>query len=185
MMRGSKRTEPDTEAPRRGEETLYNHSLICGKDFIKQFFDDVPEDERRRFVLKRDCLTLGRLGVRILKVRATEISMVFILMPPSMEFCVRIAVVDAKPIVWCLAIPRDFKLGSLGSSRWCETIRIEDRTQAAGFDCIRKILDGRNVGNPFENIVLELFVQVGVRIASWMWNGHPLVTGLHTLSTGC
>ncbi len=110
-------------------------------------------------------------------MRPAEIGVIIVLVPPGVEFRVRIAVVDAKPVVRRLSVPLGREFGYLRPGRRFETIRVEGRSQLFGFDVVRNVLDGRNVRNSVEDVAFELFVQVRVRIATRMGDRHPSVRG--------
>lgn len=90
--------------------------------------------------------------------------MIFVLMPPGVKVRVRVAIIDAKPVVWRPPIPFDGELGCVQTSRRIEAVGIEDRFQLFGLDTAGDVLDGSDMWNSFESTAFELPVQVGVRI---------------------
>jgi hypothetical protein len=58
-------------------------------------------------MFEREGSVISLALVGVLEMRGTEIGMVFVLMPASMEARIRVAIVDAEPVVAGLAIPSD------------------------------------------------------------------------------
>ena len=85
-------------------------------DRSEEVFDYLPENKRGRYVLERDCRAIAFPACCVLKVRVAKVRMVLVLVPASVNARIRVAVVDAKPIVWRLPIPLDNEFGSIRSS---------------------------------------------------------------------
>ncbi len=60
--------------------------------------------------------------------------------------------------------------------------RVKRRSQLLGFDSIWNVFDRRNLGNTLKDALLQLRVQVRVRITLGVWNRPPLAAGLGWLS---
>jgi hypothetical protein len=58
-------------------------------------------------MFKQEGLIISLDLVGALEVRGTEIGMIFVLMPTSMEARIRVAIINAEPVVPGLAIPSD------------------------------------------------------------------------------
>lgn len=130
-----------------------------------------------------DARTNRLLVGNVLEVRPPEIGVVLVLVPPGVEPCVRIAVVDAEPIVRRLSVPLDDEFRFLWACRGLEPLWIERRRQSLRFDGVRDVLDSRDLGNPVEDVTFELLIEVRVWIAARMLDTHLSAFGVDASTT--
>jgi len=74
--------------------------------------------------------------------------------------------------------------GEFRRIRACRGIKagwIERRSQLLGLDIVGNVLDCRDLWHTFEDVSLQLRIEICVRITTWMRNRHPLAVGFGRL----